>query len=39
MADTLIAATAAIHRKILVTRNVADFNDLGVPIVDPWNPV
>ncbi|HEY5105698.1 MAG TPA: type II toxin-antitoxin system VapC family toxin [Caulobacteraceae bacterium] len=36
MADTLIAATAAVHRKILVTRNVADFNDLGVPIVDPW---
>jgi hypothetical protein len=36
MADTLIAATAAVHRKILVTRNVADFNDLGVPIFDPW---
>ena len=36
MADTLIAATAAVHRKILVTRNVADFNDLGVPLVDPW---
>lgn len=37
MADTLIAATVAAHRKILVTRNVADFEDLGIPIIDPWN--
>ncbi|HEY2051163.1 MAG TPA: type II toxin-antitoxin system VapC family toxin [Caulobacteraceae bacterium] len=37
MADALIAATAAVHHKILVTRNVADFEDLGVPLVDPWN--
>jgi toxin FitB len=38
MADALIAATAAVHRKTVVTRNVADFKDLGVPIIDPWNP-
>lgn len=37
MADTLIAATASVHRKIVVTRNVVDFSDLGVPIVDPWH--
>jgi predicted nucleic acid-binding protein len=37
MADALIAATAAVHRKTLVTRNVADFKDLHVPIIDPWN--
>ena len=36
MADGLIAATATVHRKILVTRNVADFKDLGVPVIDPW---
>jgi predicted nucleic acid-binding protein len=36
MADALIAATATVHRKILVTRNVADFQNLGVQIVDPW---
>ena len=37
MADALIAATAAVHRKTVVTRNVADFADLGVPLIDPWN--
>jgi toxin FitB len=36
-ADSLIAATAAVHRKVLVTRNVDDFNDLDIEIVDPWN--
>ena len=37
MADALIAATAAVYRKTVVTRNVADFKDLGVPLIDPWN--
>src|ERR1700689_2197981 len=37
MADALIAATAAVHRKTVVTRNVSDFKDLGVPVLDPWN--
>ena len=37
MADALIAATAVVHRKTVVTRNVADFKDIGVPLVDPWN--
>jgi hypothetical protein len=34
--DTLIAATARAHNKIVVTRNVADFADTGVTILDPW---
>lgn len=35
-ADTLIAATAFVHDLILVTRNVADFDDTGVTVLDPW---
>ena len=38
MADALIAATASVHNKIIVTRNIADFEDLGIPLIDPWNP-
>lgn len=38
MADALIAATASVHHKIIVTRNIADFEDLGIPLIDPWNP-
>jgi predicted nucleic acid-binding protein len=36
MADGLIAATAIVHQKMVVTRDVADFADAGVQIVDPW---
>jgi predicted nucleic acid-binding protein len=36
MADGLIAATAIVHQKMVVTRNVSDFADAGVQIVDPW---
>ena len=36
MADGLIAATAAVHNKIIVTRNVGDFADTGVPVINPW---
>lgn len=34
--DTLIAATAIAHGLTVVTRNVSDFVDLGVPLIDPW---
>ncbi len=36
-ADTLIAATAAVHDLILVTRNVTDFDDTGVTVLNPWD--
>jgi toxin FitB len=36
MADALIAATARVHRMIAVTRNVADFSDAGVEVLNPW---
>ena len=35
-ADGLIAATVLVHGLVLVTRNVSDFADLGLPLVDPW---
>jgi predicted nucleic acid-binding protein len=37
MADGLIAATAIVHDKIVVTRNVADFADTGIAVINPWD--
>ncbi len=37
LADRLIAATAAVHGLSVATRNVADFEPLGVRVVDPWS--
>jgi predicted nucleic acid-binding protein len=34
--DSLIAATALVHKMTLVTRNVADFQLFGVPLINPW---
>ncbi len=34
--DGLLAATALVHRLELVTRNVRDFQGLGVRLLDPW---
>lgn len=34
--DAQIAATALEHDLILVTRNVSDFADLGLTILNPW---
>lgn len=36
MADGLIAATALEHNLTLVTRNVRDFADLGIGVLNPW---
>jgi len=35
--DSLIAATAIVHRLTVVTRNVRDFEPMGVPLLNPWN--
>lgn len=34
--DGLIAATAIVHGLIVVTRNVSDFFDTGIAVIDPW---
>jgi predicted nucleic acid-binding protein len=34
--DTLIAATAYVHNMTVVTRNIDDFKDAGVRIINPW---
>lgn len=34
--DSLIAATALVHKMTVVTRNTADFEATGVPLLNPW---
>ncbi|MDP6473369.1 MAG: type II toxin-antitoxin system VapC family toxin [Alphaproteobacteria bacterium] len=35
--DAMIAATAIIHRLTVATRNIRDFRDFGVDLVDPFD--
>jgi predicted nucleic acid-binding protein len=37
--DAMIAATAKVHGLRVATRNVADFNALGVAVLNPFAPV
>lgn len=37
--DSLLAATALHHNLTLVTRNVKDFADIGVDLINPWESV
>ena len=36
-ADAQIAAIARVHRAKLATRNVADFSECSVDVIDPWS--
>lgn len=35
--DGLLAATALVHRLVLVTRNVSDFKGSGVKLINPFD--
>lgn len=35
--DALLLATAAVHGLTIVTRNVRDFEDRGVRVINPWS--
>ena len=34
--DALIAATALVHKMTVVTRNTAEFEAMGVALLNPW---
>jgi toxin FitB len=35
--DGFLAATALAHNQTLVTRNIKDFEALGLPLLNPWD--
>ena len=35
--DCQIAAITRCHRAEIATRNVADFTDCGIPVINPWH--
>ena len=37
LGDALIAGTAKMHALMIATRNVVDFDGLGIPITNPWD--
>lgn len=37
MADAQIAGTALVHGAAIATRNIKDFDGLGIELINPWN--
>ena len=37
LADAQIAAICRVHSATLATRNIGDFTDTGIDLVDPWD--
>jgi predicted nucleic acid-binding protein len=38
VADGQIAAICGVHGATLATRNIADFADTGIELINPWDP-
>ncbi|MDE0365410.1 MAG: hypothetical protein OXP09_07525 [Gammaproteobacteria bacterium] len=38
LGDALIAGTASANDLSVATRNVRDFDGLGLDVIDPWRP-
>jgi len=36
--DAFIGATALVHSMTVATRNIVDFERMGVPVLNPWEP-
>jgi len=39
MADAQIAAICRTHDAALATRNIRDFEESGVDLINPWQPL
>jgi toxin FitB len=37
IADAIIASIAWVHRAVLATRNIPDFDDCGIQVVNPYD--
>lgn len=37
--DAIIAATALVHSMVVITRNVKDYEQAGVELLNPWQPI
>ncbi|HSW71372.1 MAG TPA: type II toxin-antitoxin system VapC family toxin [Gammaproteobacteria bacterium] len=37
--DAIIAATALVHGMTVVTRNIKDYEQIGVDLVNPWESI
>jgi predicted nucleic acid-binding protein len=38
MADAQIAAVCSVYSATLATRNIGDFTDTGISLINPWDP-
>ena len=39
VADAIIASIAWVHRAAVATRNVRDFDNCGIQVMNPYDPI